>query len=128
MQDRGRARQGACMSRGICGKRACMAGGGGMCGKEGMYGGGHVWQGSMHGRGECVWQEGHAWLGGGMCGRGACMAEGDVCGREGMHVRGACVTGEMATEAGNAHVKYWIHLNETNTNVCMYPLEFIHTL
>ena len=25
-------------------------------------------------------------------------------------------------------VEYWIRLNEINTDVCMYALEFIHTL
>ena len=51
-----------------------MRGGGGMCGVgvcvvgEGIRGGGHVWQGGMHGRGACVegglrgmHGRGHAW-------------------------------------------------------------------
>ena len=40
-----------------------------------MHGGGHAWQGGMHGRdmhgGGCAWQ-------GGVHGRGACMARGHV--------------------------------------------------
>ena len=70
--------QGACVAGGHAWQRACMAGG-------------HAWQGGMHGRGVCmagghVWQGGACmvgvcmagvcvWWWGGMCSRGACMAE-----------------------------------------------------
>ena len=37
--------------------------------------------------------------GGGMCGRGVCVAWGHALAGEG----GACVTGEMATAAGGTH-------------------------
>ena len=54
---------GGCMAR-----RVCMVGG--MHGQGGVNGGGwgHAWWGSMHGGGCMV--GGHAWQGGGMCGRG----------------------------------------------------------
>ena len=82
-----------------------------------MHGGGHVWQGSMYGRGVCVtgmcmervcmvgpcvveWVSvvGHAWWGsyvaGGVHGRGACLAGGvhggGMCGR-GHAWRGLCM-------------------------------------
>ena len=54
---------------------------------------GHTWQGGgihgrgLHGRGLCG--RGHAW-------QGACVVGG-------MHDRGACMAGEMATAAGGIH-------------------------
>ena len=59
-------------------------GAGGVHGRGGMCGRGHVWLGSMHGRGlhgggVCAWQ-GCVWWGG-----------------------GACMTGEMATAAESMH-------------------------
>ena len=88
---------GACVAGGMHSRETCMVGGMcgsvwqecvvGMCGRGGMHGRGHAWQGSIHGKGcvwwGCAWQSGmygrgHAWQGacmvGGMCGRGACVA------------------------------------------------------
>ena len=39
------------------------------------------------------------YIAGDMCGRGVCMAEGGMCGRE----MGACVAGEMATVVDSTH-------------------------
>ena len=65
---------------------------------RGLYGGG------MHGRGACVAGK-HAWWGacmaGGIHGRGACMAGGCVV--EGLHCRGACISGEMTIAADGTH-------------------------
>ena len=56
---------------------------------DSWQGKGHVWQGSMHGRGVCDRVRGCAWQGN-MHGRGACMTEGcvwqrGVHGRSGVH-------------------------------------------
>ena len=59
-----------------------------------MHGGGHAWQGGMHGWGVCMAGD-HAWQGGmcgwgtGMHGRGACVAGGCMAG--GMRDGGACM-------------------------------------
>ena len=58
--------------------------------------GGHALQGGVHG--------------GGMCGRGMCMAGGIHDG--GVHGRGACVAGETATAADGMHssgMHYCLH-------------------
>ena len=48
---------------GVCVWQVGVHGRGDMCGRGGMHGGGHVWQGA------CM-VGGHAWWGWGMCGRG----------------------------------------------------------
>ena len=83
-------------------------------------GGGHAWQGGMHGRGACM-AGGHAWQGacmvGGVCGRGhvwgvhsgghawqgACMA-GGIC------VAGGCMTGGVH---GRGHACHTHHPPDT---------------
>ena len=75
-------------------------------------GGGHAWQGGVHG-GECmgvcgkgpVWQEGMwgAWVGGGLvCVWQECAWQG-VCMAGGMHGRVACVGEETAIAVDGTH-------------------------
>ena len=78
---------GVCLSTG----GACVAGGGGLCGRGHawwgvcMAGGACMAGGGLHGRGH-VWQG--ACMAGGMCGRGVCMSEGHAW-------QGACMAGGM---------------------------------
>ena len=84
----------------------------------GMCGGGHAWQGGVHGR-ACV-AGGHVWQGG-MHGKGVCMAGGNVwwgvCVAEGVCIAGQCVAGETATAAGGTH--------PTGMHSCNFYLSFL---
>ena len=79
------------------------------CVKNSVHGGACVVKGGMYGRKHARWGTacmaeamhvgGHAWQGGGMCGKGVCMAGAHVargvCVAWDMYGRGACVAGEM---------------------------------
>ena len=81
----------------------------------GVRGGGHMWEehawwGGAYLAGDCAWW--WAWRGkracmteGGMYGRGrgASVAGGDMHSKGACMVRGACVTGEMATAVDSTH-------------------------
>ena len=82
---------------------ACVAKGGGMCGKGGVHGkGGHAWW-----RG-CVWQRGHVSWKGGVHSKGGCVCQRGHAWQRGVHSEGeACVTkGGMHGEGGGACVGY----------------------
>ena len=104
---RGHVWQGACMARWeACMERWGMQGRGSMvagCAWQGACGRGYAWQGGRH-----VWKGGGCMHGkvGGMCGGG-------------MHGRGACVAGETATAAGGTH--------PTRIHSCLYN-EFLSAM
>ena len=63
------------VSQSFCSQRGGGVDGGGHVWQGGMHGGAHAWQGGMCDRG-CAWREGIRGRGGGMHGRGACVAGG----------------------------------------------------